>query len=29
MGARDPLLERFRQNFGGEARLYRAPGGSI
>jgi len=26
MGARDPLIERFRQNFGGEARLYRAPG---
>ena len=26
MGARNPLIERFRQNFGGEARLYRAPG---
>jgi galactokinase len=26
MGARDSLIERFRQNFGGEARLYRAPG---
>jgi galactokinase len=26
MGARDPLIERFRQKFGGEARLYRAPG---
>jgi galactokinase len=26
MGTRDPLIERFRQNFGGEARLYRAPG---
>ena len=26
MGARDPLTERFRQHFGGEARLYRAPG---
>ena len=26
MGARDPLIERFRQSFGGEARLYRAPG---
>jgi galactokinase len=26
MGARDPLIERFRQNFGGEAWLYRAPG---
>lgn len=26
MGARELLIERFRQNFGGEARLYRAPG---
>jgi len=26
MGARDPLIERFRQTFAGEARLYRAPG---
>ena len=26
MGARDPLIERFRHNFGGAARLYRAPG---
>jgi galactokinase len=26
MGARDPLIEGFRQKFGGEARLYRAPG---
>ena len=26
MGARDTLIERFRQTFGGEARLYRAPG---
>ncbi len=26
MGARDALIERFRQTFGGQARLYRAPG---